>query len=75
MYGSTETEDLAGEEPPDETYRVSGLVVGGDGNVDEFEGGIGIAECDDGDVDVRGFTDGLVVDARVGDDDETRLLE
>jgi len=30
----------------------SGLVVGRNGDVDKFEGGIGIAESNDGDVDI-----------------------
>ena len=73
--GAAQSEDLTGEQPPDETNRVLGLVVGRDGNIDELEGSIGVAEGDDGDVDVRGLTDGLVVDARVGDDDQAGLLE
>lgn len=51
------------------------LVVGGDGNIDELGGGVGIAESNDGDVDVRGLLDGLSVGAGVGHDDEARLLE
>lgn len=51
------------------------LVVGGDGNVDELGGGVGVAEGDDGDVDVGSLLDGLGVGARVGDDDQTGLLE
>lgn len=72
--GAAETEDLAGKEPPDETDRVLRLVVGGDGNVDVAEGGVGVAEGNDGDVHVGRLTDGLVVNAGVGDDDEARLL-
>lgn len=51
------------------------LVVGRDGNVDVAEGRVGVADGDDRDVDVRRLTDGLVVDARVGDNDQARLLE
>jgi len=54
---------------------MAGLVVGGDGDVDEHEGGVGVAEGDDGDVDVGGLADGLVVDTGVGDDDEAGLFE
>lgn len=39
------------------------------------EGGVSVAEGNDGDVDVRGLADGLVVDAGVGDDDDAGLLE
>lgn len=51
------------------------FVVGGDGDVDKFSGGVGVAEGDDRDVDVAGFLNGLVVGARIGDDDEAGLLE
>lgn len=51
------------------------LVVGGDGNVDVLGRGVGVAEGDDGDVDVGSLLDGLGVGARVGDNDQTGLLE
>lgn len=51
------------------------LVVGGDGNVDVLGGGVGVAEGNDGDVDVGSLLDGLGIGARVGDDDQTGLLE
>ena len=51
------------------------LVVRGDGDVDELEGRVGVAEGDDGDVDVCGLADGLRVGAGVGDDDQSGLLE
>lgn len=51
------------------------LVVGGDGDVDVLGGGVGVAEGNDGDVNVRGLLDGLGVGAGVGDDDQARLLE
>ena len=54
---------------------MTALVVGRNGNVHELGRGVGIAERDDGDVDVRGLFDGLGVGARVRDDDETRLFE
>ena len=72
---AADAEDLTAEEPPDETDRVLRLVVGRDGNVDVVEGRVGVADGDDGDVDVRRLTDGLVVNARVGDDNQARLLE
>jgi len=49
---SAQTEDFAGEEPPDETDGMPGLVIGGDSNVDELQRGIGVAESNDRDVDV-----------------------
>jgi hypothetical protein len=51
------------------------LVVGRDGNIDVLGGRVGVAEGDNRDVDVRGLLDGLGVGARVGDDDQTGLLE
>ena len=49
---STQAEDFASKEPPDETDGMSGLVVGRNSNVDELQGSIGVAESNDGDVDV-----------------------
>lgn len=72
---ATETEDLTGEEPPDQTDGVTTLVVGGDGNIDEVGGGVAVAESDDRDVDVAGLTDSLGIGTGVGDDDEAGLLE
>jgi hypothetical protein len=54
---------------------VATLVVGGDGNVDVLGGGVSVGEGNDGDVDVGSLLDGLGVGARVGDDDQTGLLE
>lgn len=51
------------------------LVVGRDGNVDVLGRGVGVAEGNDGDVDVAGLLDSLGVGARVGDDDQAGLLE
>ena len=51
------------------------LVVGGDGNIDELGGRVGIAEGNDGDVDVAGLLDSLGIGAGVRDDDQTGLLE
>lgn len=73
--GSTKTQNLTGEHPPDATNGVATLVVGGDGNVDELGGGVSVAERDDGDVDVGSLLDGLGVGAGVGDNDQTGLLE
>lgn len=73
--GSSESEDLSGQEPPHKTNGVLGLVVGGDGNVNELEGGIGVTEGDDGDVDEGRLSDSLVVDSGVGHDDDSGLLE
>ena len=42
-----ESEDLSGEEVPHQTDRVSGLVVGGDGDVNELEVGVSVTEGND----------------------------
>lgn len=73
--GAAEAEDLAREHPPDEADGVAALVVGGDRDVDVLGGRVGVAERDDGDVDVAGLLDGLVVGAGVRHDDEAGLLE
>ncbi len=51
------------------------LVVRWDGYINEFGGGVGIAQGDDGDVDVGGFFNGLGVSSRVGDNDQSWFLE
>ena len=51
------------------------LVVCWNGYIDELGGGVGVAEGDDRDVDVRGLFDGLGVGTWVGYDDQTRFLE
>lgn len=73
--GTTQTQDLTGEHPPDAANGVTTLVVGRNGNIDELGRGVSVAEGDDGDVDVGSLLDGLGVGARVGDDDQTGLLE
>ena len=73
--GAAEAEDLAGEEPPDETDGMTRLVVRRDRDVDVFEGCIRVRERDDGDVDVGRLADRLVVDARVRHDDQAGFLE
>ncbi len=50
-------------------------VVAWDGQIDASQWVVGVDERDDWDVDVRGLGDGLVVSDRVGDNDQTRLLE
>ena len=73
--GATDAEDLTGKHPPDAADGVATLVVGGYGNVDVLGGRVSVAEGDNVDVDVGSLLDGLGVGARVGDDDQTGLLE
>jgi hypothetical protein len=54
---------------------VTTLVVGWDGHIDVLGGRVGVAEGDDGDVDVGSLLDSLGVGAWVGDDDQAGLLE
>lgn len=51
------------------------LVVGWDSNIDELGRGVGVAESNNGDVNVAGLLDGLGVGARIGDNNQARLLE
>lgn len=73
--GASKTEDLSAEQVPDETDRVTRLVVARDGNVNKLQRGVSVTEGNDGDVDVSGLPDGLVVNSGVGDDDQSGLLE
>jgi len=52
---------------------VTGFVVCGDGDVDELEGGVGIAESDDRDGDLGTLLQGLMVCSRVRCNDQARL--
>ena len=54
---------------------MAAFVIGRDGYVDEFGGGVCVTESNDGDVDVGGFLDGLGVGAWVCHDDEARFFE
>lgn len=72
---TTDAENLTGKKPPDKTDGVSGLVVGWDDNIDEADWGVGVADSNGGEVHVGSLTDGLVILVRVGDDEETWLLE
>lgn len=54
---------------------MSGLVVGGDSDVNKLEVGVSVTEGNDGDVDVGSLPDGLVVDSGVGNDDHSGFLE
>ena len=51
------------------------LVVGGDSDVDELQGSIGVGKGNNGDVDVGRLPDSLVVHTGVGNDDQSGLLE
>lgn len=51
------------------------LVVGWDSNIDVLGWGVGVAESDDWDVDVRSLLNSLSIGTWVSDDDETWFLE
>ena len=51
------------------------LVVCWDSNIDELGWGVGIAEGDDWNVDVRSLLDSLGISARIGDNDQAGFLE
>lgn len=73
--GSLQSENLSAEEVPHQTDGLSGLVVGGDGNIDKLERSVGVTESNDGNVDVGSLSDSLVVDSGVGDNNHSGLLE
>ena len=73
--GTAEAQDLTGQKPPDEANGVAALVVGGDGNVDKVGWRVGVAQSNDGDVDVAGLLDGLGVGAGVRHNNQAGLLE
>lgn len=75
LEGATKTEDLAGQEPVDETKSVLTLVVGRDSNINVLEKRVGVSKGDDGDVDIGSLLDGLEISAGISADDEAGLLE
>ena len=61
--------------PPDQPNGMATLVVRRDSHIHVLGRAVGVAERDDGDVDVGSFLDGLGVGARVRDDDDAGFLE
>ena len=51
------------------------LVVGWDGNVDVLCGRVGVAESNNGNVDIRSLANGLSISTGIGDNDEARFFE
>jgi len=70
-----DAEDLTGKKPVHQTDRGAALVVARDGNIDVAERAVSAAKSDDGKVAVRGLRNSLVIHARVGHDEKTRLTE
>lgn len=68
---SSQVKNFSGQEPVDKTNGLWGSVVAWDTDIDVFQGGVAINKRDYWDVDVAGFSDGLVVNGWVGDDDES----
>jgi hypothetical protein len=54
---------------------VLALVVCWDGDINELQWRVGIAESNDWDVDIAGLADSLVINSGVGDNNESGLLE
>jgi len=69
-----EAEDLTAEEPVHQSNGVLTLVVARNGNIDITERAISVSEGNDGDVTIRGFSQGLVILDGVSDDQQARLL-
>ena len=72
---ATQTEHLARKQPPDEVDWVTHLAFCRDSHADILEGRLCVGEGNNRDVDVGRLVDRLVIDARVGHDDQARLLE
>lgn len=75
VKSTTETENLAGQEPVDQTKSMFTLVVGGDGNINKLQKRVSVSKRDDGDVDIGRFLDSLRISTRVGRDNQARLSE
>ena len=73
--GATQTQNLTRQHPPDQANSMATFVVGWDSNIDELGRGVGIAEGNDGNVDVGSLLDSLGVGAGISDDDEAGFLE
>mmetsp|Transcript_2920 Transcript_2920/g.10078 ORF Transcript_2920/g.10078 Transcript_2920/m.10078 type:complete len:375 (+) Transcript_2920:6-1130(+) len=73
--GAAQAEHLARQHPVEQPDRVLALVVCRDGDVDVLQRRVGVAEGDGGDVGVGGLGDGLVVGARVRQEQQPRLHE
>ncbi len=72
---SLQVQDLTSQEPVQETNGVLASIVGGDGNVHVLQRRISVGESNCGNVDIRGFSKGLSINAGVGDNEKTGLLE
>ncbi|MCM8651564.1 hypothetical protein MZO44_15880, partial [Lactiplantibacillus sp. E932] len=57
--GAPHPQHLSSQHPPHQTHGVGTLVVAWDGNVDVSQRGVGVAEGNGWDVDVRGFSQRL----------------
>merc|ERR1719430_2401090 len=68
-------ENLSCQHPPHQADRLSGLVVAGDGNIDELGWRVNISESHDGDVSVATLSDGLMVGSGVSDQKQPWLAE
>jgi hypothetical protein len=73
--GATETQYLAGQQPPDQTNGVAGLVVAWNSNVDVFGGRVGVDEGNNWNINIGSFANSLGVGARVGNNNQARLLK
>lgn len=66
---------LTSQKPPHKANAVRGFVVSGDGDIDKPQRRVSVAKSDDGNVNIRSFRDGLMVESGIGNDQETGLSE
>ena len=72
---AAQTQDFTRQHPPDQPDGMTALIVRRDGDIDVLGRGVGVAERDDGDVDVGSLLNGLGIGTRVRDDDDAGFLE
>jgi len=66
---------FASQKPVDQTDAVGSAVVARDDDVDVLQRAVGVAQRNHRDVNVAGLADGLVINERIGDDDQPWLTE
>jgi hypothetical protein len=73
--GTSDAEDLTGEQPVEKTNRELSLVVAWNATVNILQRGIRITEGDHRNVHIGSLLDGLGINSGISDDQEARLLE
>merc|ERR1712180_50780 len=72
---TSQAEYFTCKQPPHQTNRLLTLVVAGNSNINMCKWRVSGGECNNRDVDVRGFSYWLVVSARISHNKKTGLAE